>query len=137
MLPTCPLFQQAGLFWPARPAGQDRLFPPSSNQDALDFIEADLIVAVVIELGGAGRGVVSDHRPLHSRGFSRLQSLSPPLPQGRVVARLRNAQSAQGLRACGAAVIMGEHHLSDEARGELRGPAKPDVPLTRDLPPSG
>src|SRR4051794_12569240 len=32
---------------------------------------------------------------------------------------------------------MGEQHLSDQARGELRGPAKPDVSLTRDLHPSG
>src|SRR5215210_6727641 len=117
MLPTCPLFQQAGPFWPARPAGGDPLFPPSSNQNALDFIEADLIVAAVIELGGAGRSVVGDHRSLHSRGFSRLQSLSPPLAQGRVVARLRDAQNATGLRDSGAGIIMGEQHLSDQARG--------------------
>src|SRR4051794_17347677 len=33
-----------------------------SNQNALDLIEADLIVAPVVELGGAGRGMVGDHR---------------------------------------------------------------------------
>jgi hypothetical protein len=38
-----------------------------SNEDALDFIEADLIIAPVIELGGAGRGVVGDHRRLLER----------------------------------------------------------------------
>src|SRR5215210_1419624 len=87
-------------------------------------------MAAVVELGGAGRGVVGDHG-------RRLQSLSPPLPQGRVVARLRNAQNAAGLRDCGARIIMGEHHLADQARCQLRGPAKPDVSLTCDLHPSG
>src|SRR5215203_3502591 len=124
MLPTCPLFQQAGLFWPARPAGGDPLFPPSSNQDALDLIEADLTAAPIVELGGAGRGVVGDHRSLPSRGFSCLQSLSPPPAQGRVVARLRNAQNAAGLRDCGAGIIMREHHLADQARGEPWGQGK-------------
>src|SRR3954452_10551872 len=57
--------------------------PQQSNQDALD-----LVVAAVVELGRAGRGLVGDHCPLHSCGFSRLPSLPPPLAQGRVVARL-------------------------------------------------
>src|SRR3954469_14505541 len=35
--------------------------------NALDLIKADLIVAPVVELGGAGRGVVGDHRRLLQR----------------------------------------------------------------------
>jgi hypothetical protein len=81
--------------------------------------------------------VVGDHRPLHSCGFSRLQSLPPPLAQRRVVARLRDARNAAGLRDYGARIIMSEQHLADQAGGELRGPAKPDLPLPRDLHPSG
>src|SRR4051794_25967858 len=34
------------------------------DEDALDLVKADLIVAPVIELGRAGRGVVGDHRRL-------------------------------------------------------------------------
>src|SRR3954464_12318785 len=33
-------------------------------ENALDLIKADLIIAAVVELGGAGRGVVGDHRRL-------------------------------------------------------------------------
>ena len=39
----------------------------SSDQNSLDLIEADLVAAPVIELGGAGRGVVGDHRRLLQR----------------------------------------------------------------------
>src|SRR6185436_5012995 len=95
--------------------------PQQSNQDALD-----LVAASAIELGRAGRSLIGDHCPLHSCGFSRLPSLPPPLAQGRIVARLRNAQNAAGLRNSGAGIIMGEHHLTDQARREFRGPAEPD-----------
>src|SRR3954466_9195347 len=33
-------------------------------ENALDLIQADLIIAAVVELGGAGRGGVGDHRRL-------------------------------------------------------------------------
>ena len=39
----------------------------SLDQDAPDLIQADLVVAAVIELGRAGRGVVGDHRGLLER----------------------------------------------------------------------
>src|SRR3954470_21543656 len=41
--------------------------PRPSNQDALYLVQADLIAAPVVELGGAGRGVVGDHRRLLQR----------------------------------------------------------------------
>ena len=37
------------------------------DENALDLVEADLVVAAVIELGGAGRGVVGDHRGFFQR----------------------------------------------------------------------
>src|SRR4051812_2920434 len=73
----------------------------------------------------------------NGQGFSRLPSLPPPLAQGRVVARFRNAQNAAGLRNSGARIVMGKQHLTDQAGGEFRGPAEPDIPLTCDLHPSG
>jgi hypothetical protein len=38
-----------------------------SNQDALDLVQANLVVAAVIELGRARRGMIGDHRGLLQR----------------------------------------------------------------------
>jgi hypothetical protein len=53
--------------WPLRPClsdglGRGPLTPllRRSNQDALDLVQAGLVVAAVIELSGAGRGVVGE-----------------------------------------------------------------------------
>src|SRR5215203_3429798 len=102
------------------------------DENALDLVQADFIAATVVIRDFPETPALSRrHSPtsLHSRSFSRLQSLPPPLPQGRVVAGFRNAQNAAGLRDSGARIVMGKQYLADQARGKLRGPAKPDVPL--------
>jgi len=58
----------------ARLAGGGPLIPPQqpANQDALDLIEADLVVAAAAELGGAGRALMGLLRLRSGRGLRRL-----------------------------------------------------------------
>ena len=57
-------------------------------ENALDLVQADLIIAAVVELGGAGRGAVGDHRGFLERAAVLQVSRDAGSPEG-VVADFR------------------------------------------------